>query len=56
VRDTAGTCVCSRDIGNISAGSQLLLWAKFPAPPDDVQKITVVFPHFPPIEDVPITR
>jgi hypothetical protein len=56
VLDTDEACVCSRDIGNISAGSQLSLWAKFPAPPDDVQKVTVVFPHFPPIEDVPITR
>jgi hypothetical protein len=56
VRDTNGTCVCSRDIANIAAGSQSLLWAKFPAPPDDVQKITVEIPHFPPIEDVPITR
>jgi hypothetical protein len=56
VRDTDETCVCSRNIGNISGGSQSVLWAKFPAPPDDVQKITVVFPHFPPFEDVPITR
>jgi hypothetical protein len=56
LRDTNGTCVCSRDIVNIAAGSQSLLWAKFPAPPDEVQKITVEIPHFPPIEDVPITR
>ena len=56
VRDADGSCVCSRNIANIAAGSQSVLWAKFPAPPDDVQKITVVFPHFPPIEDVPITR
>ena len=56
VRDAAGVCVCSRDIANIAAGSQSVLWAKFPAPPDDVQKITVEIPHFPPFEDVPITR
>ncbi len=56
VRDADGACVCSRDIANIAAGSQSVLWAKFPAPPDDVQKITVEVPHFPPIEDVPITR
>jgi hypothetical protein len=56
VRDADGSCVCSRDIANIAAGSQSVLWAKFPAPPDDVQKITVEVPHFPPIEDVPITR
>jgi hypothetical protein len=56
VRDADGTCVCSRNIANIAAGSQSVLWAKFPAPPDDVQKITVEIPHFPPIEDVPISR
>jgi len=56
VRDADGACVCSHDIANIAAGSQSVLWAKFPAPPDDVQKITVEVPHFPPIEDVPITH
>ena len=56
VRDADGSCVCSQHIANIAAGSQSVLWAKFPAPPDDVLKITVEIPHFPPIEDVPITR
>ena len=56
VRDTDGACVCSRSVANISVGSQSVLWAKFPAPPDDVQKITVEIPHFPPLEDVPVTR
>jgi hypothetical protein len=56
VRDTDGACVCSRNIANIAAGSQSVLWAKFPAPPDDVQRITVEIPHFPPFEDLPITR
>jgi hypothetical protein len=55
-RDTEGHCVCSSNIPNIAAGSQAVLWAKFPAPPDDLQKITIEFPHFPPFEDVPITR
>jgi hypothetical protein len=56
VRDADGACVCSSNIANIAPGSQSVLWAKFPAPPDDVQKITVEIPHFPPIEDVAITR
>ena len=30
--------------------------AKFPAPPDSVQKIGVVVPHFIPMDDVPISR
>jgi hypothetical protein len=56
MRDTDGACVCSRNIANTAVGSQSVLWAKFPAPPDDVQKITVEIPHFPPFEDVPISR
>lgn len=56
MRDTDKACVCSQHIANIAAGSQSVLWAKFPAPPDDVQKITVEIPHFPPFEDVPISR
>jgi hypothetical protein len=32
------------------------LWAKFHAPPDGVQKIGVVVPHFIPTDDVPISR
>lgn len=31
-------------------------WAKFPAPPADVEKITVVIAKTPPFEDVPITK
>jgi hypothetical protein len=56
VRDAEGYCACSRDIKGISPGSRSQLWAKFPAPPDNVQKISVVVPHFLPVEDVPISR
>ena len=56
VRDSDGACVCSREIQAIAPGAQSVLWAKFPAPPDDVQKITVEIPHFPPFEDVPVSR
>lgn len=31
-------------------------WAKFPAPPADVEKITVVIAKTPPFEDVPIAK
>jgi hypothetical protein len=30
--------------------------AKFPAPPDDVQKIGAAIPHFLPLDDVPLSR
>ena len=56
VRDTETNCLCSRDIKDIAPKSRANLWAKFPAPPDDVQKISIVIPHFGPIDDVPISR
>ena len=56
VRDTEDNCLCSRDLKDVSAKSRANVWAKFPAPPDDVQKISIVIPHFGPIDDVPISR
>ena len=55
VRDTENTCVCSNKVPKIVSKSRSNLWAKFPAPPADVQKITVVIPHFTPMDDVPIS-
>ena len=56
VRDSADACLCSRDIPNIEKMSRLNLWAKFPAPPDDVKKISISIPHFAPMDDVPISQ
>ena len=56
VRDTENNCLCSRGIKDVSPKSRTNLWAKFPAPPDDVQKISIVIPHFGPIDDVAISR
>jgi hypothetical protein len=56
VRDTENSCLCSRGLNDIPAKSRGNVWAKFPAPPDDVQKISIVIPHFGPIDDVPISR
>jgi hypothetical protein len=55
-RDSDGKCVCSTNIPDVGPHSRLSLWAKFPAPPDDVQKISIVIPHFQPLDDVPISR
>jgi hypothetical protein len=55
-RDSAGKCVCSTDIPDVAPHSHLSLWAKFPAPPDDVQKISIVIPHFQPLDDVAISH
>lgn len=56
VRDSKKNCVCSRDVHTIAPGSRASLWATFPAPPETVEKITVVIPHFNPIDNAPITR
>jgi hypothetical protein len=56
VSDSEGACVCSRHMPWIRPGSQLGLWAEYPLPPDDVQKISVEILHFPPMEDIPISR
>ena len=56
VTDSDGKVLSSTDFTDIAPRSQIMVWAKFPAPPDDVQKITVEIPHFVPLEDVPISR
>jgi hypothetical protein len=56
VRDTEGACLCSRSLYSVVSKSSANLWAKFPAPPGDASKITVVVPHFTPMEDVPISQ
>lgn len=53
-RDADGTCLCSRAVPDIDPQSQATLWAKFPAPPPDVRAMTVVIPHFVPMENIPI--
>lgn len=55
-RDSENKCVCSQKVHDIPKGSRANLWAKFPAPPDDVQRISIVVPHFSPMDDVPLSR
>src|SRR5687767_8453775 len=40
----------------VAAGGSYLFWAKFPAPPGDVKKVTLYLPVMPPIEDVAVTE
>jgi hypothetical protein len=56
VRDTEKKCVCSSGLEEVPKGSRLNLWAKFPAPPEDVNKIGILIPHFAPMDDVPISK
>ena len=55
VRDAEGKCVCA-EIQGIPPKSGLNLWAKFPAPPEDVKAVTVVIPNFMAMDDVPISQ
>jgi hypothetical protein len=48
--DYCGVCVV------LEAGQSFTWWAKFPAPPADVEKINLMTPITPPFEDVPITN
>lgn len=56
LRDSNGKCVCSRNLNGVEPGSRAKLYAKFPAPPESVEKITVEIPHFIPMDDVPISK
>jgi hypothetical protein len=56
VRDTDQKCICSSEINDVDSKSSVKLWAKFPAPPVTVQKITIAIPHFQPMDDVPISQ
>ena len=54
IRDADQKCVCSREVEGLRPGEKANLWAKYPAPPPDVQKVSIVVPHFTPMDDVPI--
>ncbi|HEV8714831.1 MAG TPA: hypothetical protein VGX03_18630 [Candidatus Binatia bacterium] len=55
VRDkTTSACVCSKQLDKLQPGARLNLWAKFPAPPADVQLISVVVPNFSLMDDLPL--
>ena len=57
VTDEKGVPVAAELPGSeIKRNSSATLWAKFPAPPPDMQKITVVLPGTPPFEDVAIAK
>jgi len=54
-KDSAGACVCSQ-FGFVDGGSRANHWAKFSAPPDNVELISIVIPSFAPMDDVPLSR
>jgi hypothetical protein len=48
--------VCATGLANLRKGDRANAWAKFQAPPDGVQKVTVVVPGFEPVEAVPVSN
>lgn len=54
VRDSEKACVCSSGVKEIPAHSRASLWAKYPAPPATTTAVSIVVPHFSPMDDVPI--
>jgi hypothetical protein len=57
VRDQNGTPLGSRATNfRVPPNDTLSIWAKFPAPPASVQKISVYAPHSAPFDDVPIGK
>lgn len=56
IRDTDDNCLCSVGLKNVEPNSRINLWAKFPAPPEGVDRISIVIPHFAPADDVLISR
>ena len=56
LRDTEGKCVCSSGMKSVQPGSHINLYAKFPGPPENVEKISIVIPHFIPMDDVSISK
>lgn len=56
LRDAENVCICSKSIGTVEAKTSANYWAKFPAPPETVEKISVEIYHFGPLDDVPISR
>ena len=56
IRDEKRVCVCSRGLKGVDAKASANLWARFPAPPEGVEKISVIIPKFLPLDDVPISK
>jgi len=56
VVDTDKHCLCSKAMPDVKPGEKLNVWAKFPAPPPEVTKVTIEIPHFQPMDDVTIAQ
>jgi hypothetical protein len=55
IRDSDRKCICTDTLDIIAPKSSVTVWAKFPEPPKEIDKMTVVVPLFLPLEGVPVT-
>lgn len=56
IRDADNQCVCSSDLDDVEPQSRVFLWARFPAPPPEVDKLSIMLPHFIPMDGVPLSQ
>lgn len=60
VKDSSGNWVAGSNRGynyvEVQPGKTYKMWAKFPAPPEATEKVTVYIMGVPPFEDVPIAK
>jgi hypothetical protein len=60
IKDSSGQPLAGSHGGSgsikIGAGQTITTWAKFPAPSESVQKVTIYIPGVAPFEDIPISR
>ncbi len=54
-KDSAGMCLCSKAIINLSEGGSTVLSATYAAPPADVTTLSVELPGFGTFADVPVS-
>lgn len=54
-KQSDGRCFCNTLDGTLASGSTEDLWVVFPAPPDDLESMTVATPATPPMLDIPIS-
>ena len=55
IKDADGNCLCTPGGADVKPGSQVSIWAKFPAPPAEVTKVSVAIPGFISMDDVPVS-
>lgn len=56
IRDASNKCVCSSGLDSVEPQSRMTLWARFPAPPAEVEKLSIMIPHFIPMDGVSLSQ